>query len=192
MDRPEEEATLAADLRARLDALPPNHPSSAGFADRATSGAADARKRAEADRAVDRRGDGVVDEGARVFQPAERAIADALAGRGAVVTALAEDHSLRCRQPDALVDDRVTEFKSVRPGATDATIKNQLLAARGQAPNVVVDARGSGLGEDGAALGLRRFLSSPWGRDHYETILILGDGYVIETARREEPADDPP
>lgn len=45
------------------------------------------------------------------------------------------------RQPDALVDGRVTEFKSLRPGATDATAKNQLRRAQGQAPNVVVDAQ---------------------------------------------------
>jgi hypothetical protein len=85
----------------------------------------------------------------------------------------------------------VTEFKSIRPGATDATIKNQLLAAKGQAPNVVIDARGSSLGEGAAALGLRRFQGSPWGRDHYDTILILGDDYVIETTRHKEPGHDP-
>lgn len=116
------------------------------------------------DRAVERFGEGFIDQRARVFQPTERAIAEALAFRGATVTALAEDHSLRQRQPDALVDGRVTEFKSIRPGATDATIKNQLRAAQGQAPNVVIDARNRGLDENSAVLGARRFLGSPWAR----------------------------
>jgi len=67
------------------------------------------------------------------------------------------------RQPDALVDGRVTEFKSLSRGASDATVKNQLRTAKGQAPNVVIDARGSGLAEDSAALGLRRFLGQSVG-----------------------------
>ena len=202
-DRPDPGAPGPPDaLRARLDALSANHPSSPKFTDhrpqppqrheiREPAGSPEEPDVAGLGHAVERRDAGVIDERARDFQPAERAIAEALADRGATVTALAEDHSLWQRQPDALVDGRVTEFKSVRLGATDATIKNQLLAAKGQAPNVVVDARGSGLGEDTAALGVRRFLGSPWGRDHYETILILGDGYVIETGNREETADDP-
>lgn len=201
-DWPEPDSPALPDaLRARLDALPASHPSSPRYTDhrsqRSVPAQAEVRERpqppmpeAAPDGSVERHGDGAIDERARVFQPGERAIAEALATRGASVTALVEDHSLRQRQPDALVDGRVTEFKSVRPGATDATIKNQLLAAKGQAPNVVVDARGSGLDQEGAALGVRRFLGSPWGRDHYETILILGDGYVIETARQKGPDDD--
>jgi hypothetical protein len=61
-----------------------------------------------------------------------------------VVVALVEDSSVGRRQPDALVDGRVTEFKSLSRGASDATVKNQLRTAKGQAPNVVIDARGSG------------------------------------------------
>jgi hypothetical protein len=142
------------------------------------------------DPVVEQYGEGLIDQGARVFQPAERAIAEALALRGASVTALAEDHSLRQRQPDALVDGRVTEFKSIRPGATDATIKNQLRAAQGQAPNVVIDARNSGLDESSAAHGLRRFLGSPWAHGRYTSILVLGDDYVIDAASPREPDND--
>jgi Contact-dependent growth inhibition CdiA C-terminal domain len=162
----------AATLEARLEKLPANHPSSLEHADF---------------RVVEREKRGAIDERFRPFPPDERAIAEALAGRGAIVVALAEDHSLRKRQPDAVVDGRVTEFKSLRPGATDATVKNQLLAAKGQAPNVVVDARGSGLDEGGAAHGLRRFQGGRWGPGHYDTILILGDGYAIEASKGEEP-----
>lgn len=190
------------DLRARLDAPPPNHPSSPLFSGEpvqvdgpAQSGESGPERQhrwdggaSHLDQAVERCGDGSIDQRARAFQPAERAIAEALALRGANVTALAEDHSLRQRQPDALVDGRVTEFKSLRPGATDATVKNQLRAAQGQAPNVVIDARNSGLDENSAALGARRFLGSPWAQGRYTTILILGDGYAIETASPKEPA----
>ena len=205
LDRPERNWQVGLDtLRERLDALPANHPSSPRFADGLAQVDVPAQPEArepddgrdrelgasDLNRAVERHGDGSIDQRARVFQPAERAIAEALAVRGATVTALAEDHSLRQRQPDALVDGRVTEFKSIRPGATDATIKNQLRAAQGQAPNVVIDARNSGLDENSAALGARRFLGSPWAQGRYTTILILGDGYVIETGSPKEPRND--
>lgn len=85
-------------------------------------------------------------------------------------------------QSGRLARVRSTEFKSIRAGATDATIKNQLRAAQGQAPNVVIDARSNGLDENSASLGLRRFLGSPWAQRRYTTILILGDDYMIETA----------
>jgi hypothetical protein len=140
----------------------------------------------------ERYGDGFIDERIRAFQPRERATAEALAVAGAMVIALPEDPRRTQRQPDALVDGRVTEFKSIEPGGSDATIKNQLDAAKGQAPNVVVDARGSGVEENGATLGLRRFLGNPWGRDHFASILIIGDGYVIGNARREESGHEQP
>src|ERR1700722_5294594 len=148
VDRPGCSSQAGLDtLRERLGALRENHPSSPRFADglvqeegpaRTSSGDPDHRRDAERgagdlDEAVEQCGGGVIDQRSRVFLPAERAIAEALALSGATVTALAEDHSLRQRQPDALVDGRVTEFKSIRPGATDATIKNQLGAAQGQA-----------------------------------------------------------
>lgn len=202
-DRPERGGrSELVSLRERLDALPANHPSSPRFtADgvrayvpRAggTCGQDEQPERdgRGGDRPAERYGDGSVDQRARVFQPAELAIARALAVRGAAVAALAEDHGLRQRQPDALVDGRVTEFKSLRYGATDATVRNQLRRAQGQAPNVVIDARGSGLDESSAALGLRRFLGSPWAKDRYASILVLGDDYVIETASPREPRYD--
>lgn len=140
----------------------------------------------------ERYGDGLIDERVRAFPPRERATAEALAAAGAAVIALPEDSSSKQRQPDALVDGRVTEFKSIEPGGSDASIKNQLDTARGQAPNVVVDARGSGVDEDAADLGIRRFLGNPWGRDHFASILIIGDGYVLGNARREELGHESP
>jgi len=180
-------------LRDRLDALPANHPSSPGFPADATPAYVSDRKETVGEHdwpEQERYRYGSVDQRARAFQPAELAIAEALADRGAVVVALTEDPSLPRRQPDALVDGRVTEFKSLGSGATDATVKNQLRAAQGQAPNVVIDARGSGLEENSAALGLRRFLGSPWAQGRYASILVLGDDYMIETASPRELRDE--
>ena len=160
-------------LRERLNALPANHPSSPGFpTDAAPTDVTDRKEVAEehdvpdrgrVGRDQDQFGAESVDQPDRAFLPAELAIAEALADRGAVVVALVEDSSVGRRQPDALVDGRVTEFKSLSRGASDATVKNQLRTAKGQAPNVVIDARGSGLAEDSAALGLRRFLGQSVG-----------------------------
>lgn len=200
-DRPERIGrSELVSLRDRLDALPANHPSSPGFPADATPAYVSDRKETVGEhdrpeqerdgRDLERYGYGSVDQRARAFQPAELAIAEALADRGAAVVALTEDPSLPRRQPDALVDGRVTEFKSLGPGATDATVKNQLRAAQGQAPNVVIDARGSGLEENSAALGLRRFLGSPWAQGRYASILVLGDDYMIETASPRELRDE--
>jgi hypothetical protein len=46
----------------------------------------------------------------------------------------------------------------------------------------VIDARGSGLREDEAQLGLRRFGGSPHG-NRMDAVLILGDNYRIEWKR---------
>jgi hypothetical protein len=132
---------------------------------------------------VDRVGLGVVDERDRRFLPAERQIADWLAERGAAVVALPEDPAIRGRKPDARVDDRVTEFKSLQPGATDSTVVNQLHSARGQAPHVVIDTRGSGIDETTAQHGIARFSGSPWGRDGFDSILILGEDFLISKVR---------
>lgn len=137
---------------------------------------------------VDRIGLGVVDERDRRFLPAEHRIAIWLADRGAAVVALPEDPAIRQRKPDARVDDRVTEFKSLQQGATDSTVVNQLHSARGQAPHVVIDTRGSGIDEMTAEHGVARFIGSPWGGDGFDSILILGEDFLISKVR--EGGDD--
>lgn len=200
------------DLTQRLDRLPPSHPSSPRYrggeikpvrlrelelpidgsgdhADRPQPAARRAEWQEQLARGeVDRVGLGVVDERARRFLPAERRIAEWLADRGAAVAALPEDSSVRERKPDALVDGRVTEFKSLQPGATDSTVNNQLLRARGQAEHVVIDARGSGLDGAVAQRGLARFSGSPWGRGGFDSVLIVGEDFVI--SREREEGDD--
>ena len=200
------------DLRQRLDRLPPSHPSSPRYrggeikpvrlrdlelpiddsqdhADRPEPAARRAEWQEPLARGeVDRVGLGVVDERARRFLPAERGTAEWLADRGAAVVALPEDSSVPEPKPDALVDDRITEFKSLQPGATASTVNNQLLRARGQARHVVVDVRGSGLDETVAQRGLARFSGSPWGRGRFDSILIVGEDFVIHEER--EGSDD--
>ena len=200
------------DLSQRLDRLPPSHPSSPRYRggeikpvrlrdfelQPARKEQPDHRQAAArrpewqellARGEVDHVGLGVIDERARRFLPGERRIAGWLAERGAAVVALPEDSSVRERKPDARVDERVTEFKSLQPGATDSTVNNRLLNARRQAPHVVIDARNSGLDEASAQRGIARFTRSPWGREGFDSIVIVGENFVI-TKEREGTNDE--
>jgi hypothetical protein len=194
------------DLSRRLERVPPSHPSSPRYRDgeikpvrlrdfELTPAGKEqpdheqaAARRPEwqeplARGEVDRVGLGVIDERERRFLPGERRIAGWLAERGAAVVALPEDSSVRERKPDARVDERVTEFKSLQPGATDSTVNNRLLNARRQAPHVVIDARNSGLDEASAQRGIARFTRSPWGREGFDSIVIVGENFVISKER---------
>ncbi|MBS2963579.1 hypothetical protein KGA66_11010 [Actinocrinis puniceicyclus] len=123
-------------------------------------------------------GTGGVDEGAKTFNPAERCIADLLAGEGRRVTAQTESAVDGVRTADAMVDGAPTEFKSLSPGAAPNAVKNALNSAKGQAGDAVLDARGSGLTASGAQEGLVRFLrNNPPGR--MSSIRIIGDEYEI-------------
>jgi hypothetical protein len=132
---------------------------------------------------VDRIGDGIVDERQRAFPAAERRIADYLAAAdGCAVVARVEDHGIRARKPDADVDGVATEFKSLRPGASDATVRGALNSAKGQAGHVVVDARGAGLAEDSAWHGVRRFVAAPFS-GKVDSIRVIGDDYDLQWKR---------
>jgi hypothetical protein len=136
------------------------------------------------DGAVDRVGLGVVDERAKKFSPAERRIAEYLAEGGLAVVSVSEGFGTRGRTPDACVDDVPVEFKSLDPGASDRTVKAALNSAKGQACNAFIDARGSGLTEDQARTGIRRFSGTPHG-DRLDAILIIGDEYIIDWKRED-------
>lgn len=119
---------------------------------------------------------GTVDESVRGFSPQERKIADRLADDGHDVAAA--DESGPGRHFDAFVDGRPTEFKTVDPGGTSATIKNELdksAKAGGQARDVIIDAEASGMSEEEARLGIARFLGNK--KNAYDSITIwLADG----------------
>jgi Contact-dependent growth inhibition CdiA C-terminal domain len=134
------------------------------------------------ERAVDRVGPGLVDERAKKFSQAERRIADYLAAGGLAVASVSEGFGIHGRTPDACADGVPVEFKSLDPGASDRTVKAALNSAKGQARNTVIDARGSGLTEDQADTGMRRFTGTPHG-DRLDAVLIVGDDYIIDWKR---------
>jgi hypothetical protein len=131
---------------------------------------------------VDRVGLGVVDERAKKFSPPERRIAEYLAADGLAVVSISEGFGIRGRTPDAYVDDVPVEFKSLDPGASDRTVKAALNSAKGQARHAVIDARGSGLDEDQAHSGIRRFSGTPYG-NRLDAVLIIGDDYTLDWKR---------
>ena len=131
---------------------------------------------------VDRVGLGVVDERAKKFSRAERRIAEYLARDGLAVVSVSEGFGIRGRTPDARADDVPVEFKSLDPGASDRTVKAALNSAKGQARHAVIDARGSGLDEDQARTGIRRFSGTPYG-NRLDAVLIIGDDYTLDWKR---------
>lgn len=121
---------------------------------------------------------GSIDQSAKTFNDRELKIAEALQSEGKDVKAVPESTTPGVRTWDAEVDGVPTEFKSLSPGARSGTVKNQLNSAQGQAVTAIFDARGSGLSESDAELGLRRYLGANPGKMTY--IRIIGDGYNIE------------
>jgi len=134
---------------------------------------------------VDRVGLGVIDERAKKFSPAERRIAEYLAVDGSAVVSVSEGYGVYGRTPDARVDAVPVEFKTLDPGASDRTVKAALNSAKGQARHAVIDARGSGLTEDEAERGLRRFFGTPHG-NRIDAVLVVGDNYSIDWKRGNE------
>jgi len=82
------------------------------------------------------------------------------------------------RQADAYVDGVLHEFKTLDPGAASGRIKNvvsESLKGGGQARNLIIDARGSGLSLPEAQRGIRRALGAAPGK--LDRITIIGDDY---------------
>lgn len=124
-------------------------------------------------------GSGSINESERAFSQKERAIADLLETEGKTVKALPETPGAG-RNPDAEVDGITTEFKSLEPGATSSTVKNQInnsIRRGGQARNIIIDARGSGLTDAEARAGLQRAKNITRGK--VDSVRIIGDGYGI-------------
>ncbi|MFL6140434.1 MAG: hypothetical protein ACJ72N_01015 [Labedaea sp.] len=123
---------------------------------------------------------GKVDESARRFSPPERKIADRLATDGHDVTSVPELGP--GRNPDAMVDGRPTEFKSMQDEPADSgNVKNILdkSAKRGgQAPDILIDAEGVNLSREDALAGIQRFLGNKKG--NFDSITIwLSDGTTV-------------
>lgn len=131
---------------------------------------------------VDRVGLGVVDERASRFQPRERKLADLLASEGHAVVAVHDGYGREGRKPDTAVDGVWTEFKSLDPGASSTTVKAALTSAKGQAAHAIIDGRGSGLNQQEADRGIRRFLGTPHARS-LDSARIIGDDYDLQWKR---------
>jgi len=126
-------------------------------------------------------GTGIVDERAARFSARERRIAELLAGEGHEVRAVP---TTAYPTPDAYVDGRPMEWKTLEPGATSVTVRNALRRGKKQAEDVFIDARGSGLTRDQAWQGVRRFVASPYNR--LAAIRVVGDfGPDVQWTREE-------
>ena len=123
---------------------------------------------------------GSIDESRAKFSPEERRIAKVLESEGKKVEALPRSTVEGERTADAIVDGRPAEFKSMSPGADSATVRNEInnsIRGPGQARDIILDARGSGLSEAEAIRGLNRVGGITRGK--IDSVRIIGDGYDI-------------
>jgi Contact-dependent growth inhibition CdiA C-terminal domain len=84
------------------------------------------------------------------------------------------------RQGDAWVDGIKHEFKSLDPGATSETVRNSVnrsLKRGGQARNIVIDARGSGLSFAEAERGIARVRGAYAAK--LDNLTIIGDDFFV-------------
>jgi hypothetical protein len=84
------------------------------------------------------------------------------------------------RQGDRIVDGKKTEYKTLQPGAKESTIKNVVnrsIADGGQARDMIINARGSGLTLEQATRGL----DLAWGasRNKLDSLRVIGDGFNL-------------
>ncbi|MFB7560716.1 CdiA C-terminal domain-containing protein [Streptomyces brevispora] len=122
--------------------------------------------------------EGSIDETEKKFDPRERQVAELLKSEGRHVRAQVEATEDGVRRADAFVDGVETEFKSLDPGASSGTVKNQLNKAKGQARHAIIDARGSGLSEEAAREGVGKFFrNNPPGR--MDGIRVVGDNFNL-------------
>lgn len=119
----------------------------------------------------DRRGS--LDESRRRLSHEELAAAQVLVAEGHDVRSLAVGAGPTA---DLSVCQRETEIKSLRPGATAATVTNALRKARRQGTDVLIDARSSGLSVLAAQRGVDTF-AARFDRGRVERIRVVGDTF---------------
>lgn len=84
------------------------------------------------------------------------------------------------RQGDAFIDGIKYEFKTLDAGATANTVKNVInnsIRKGGQARNIVIDSRGSGLTRELAEHGIAKAMGIS--RGLVDKIIIIGDDFVL-------------
>jgi hypothetical protein len=121
------------------------------------------------------------------FRPHELLIAQKLAAEGYDVTKLPEGDGKPPRPADALISgngvvNKKVEFKSMQPKpgqvSDSKTIRNQVshsLDDGGQARDMILDGRGTGLTEKEARLGIDRIVP----RGKLDSVRIMGDGFDL-------------
>jgi hypothetical protein len=116
---------------------------------------------------------GRFDESARRLSHEELAVATLLVAEGHDVRSVATGD---CPRPDLDVCRRETEVKTLRRGASPATLCNALTRARDQGTDIIVDARESGLLPLAALQGVADFAVKA-NRGRIEQVRVLGAGY---------------
>ena len=115
------------------------------------------------------------------FSPGESSIANYLQGLGRNVRSNPREGVQGAgRQGDALVDGLLTEFKTLQSGASSNTIRNVVnnsIRRGGQARQIVIDARGSGLSSANARVGINRAFGIS--RNRVDYISVIGDDFFI-------------
>jgi hypothetical protein len=87
----------------------------------------------------------------------------------------------RCPKDSDTADARPMPVRTMCPSNSRAWIQGRV-TAKGQARHAVIDARGSGLDEDQAHTGIRRFSGTPYG-NRLDSVLIIGDDYTLDWKR---------
>jgi len=86
------------------------------------------------------------------------------------------------RQGDIFLNGVLTEIKSLDSGAVSGTIKNVLNESRrggGQARQIIIDARGTGLTQGVAQSGINRSLGVDKIKESFDNIILIGDDFLL-------------
>lgn len=116
----------------------------------------------------------------RVFILPEKRTAYLLSHEGKHVVAVAATNT--SRSGDALVNGVLTEFKALGPGATSNTVVGRVkdsITAGGQARNLLLNTRGSGLPLSEAKRSFSRLKGNNNTKGRVDSIRIIGDDFDI-------------
>lgn len=97
------------------------------------------------------------------------------------------------RQGDRIVDGIKTEYKTLEEGATPKTIENSVkksIRGEGQARDIIIDARDSGLTKAETGKGINDAMRRS--QDKIDNIRIIGDGFDMSKSRKQSNHGDSP
>jgi hypothetical protein len=91
-----------------------------------------------------------------------------------------ENQAGQGRQGDRYINGKLTEYKTLQPGAVPKTIYNRVDdSARkgGQAPNIIIDVRGTDLTREQVIEGLDSVQRSPYLQTKIDNVRVIGNGF---------------